>query len=92
MTSVDLNTNNLQATPDDKHVTNVTNTMRKIDSGPSMVHDEVLVKKARQIPVDLVEEEGMESFPSSDPPAHIRAHHDKPEPRRPGMEDPSIKE
>jgi hypothetical protein len=65
-----------------KYVTNVSETLRKIDSGPSCPncgHD-----KAKQVPVDLVEEESMESFPASDPPSHSRPN--RPEPRRPGQE------
>jgi hypothetical protein len=72
-------------TPDKKYVTNVKDTLRKIDSGPS-VHHTVDPKKVKQVPVDLVEEESMESFPASDPPAHLRGRSDRPEPRRPGQD------
>jgi hypothetical protein len=68
----------------DSHITNITDTLRKIDSAPSVHHD-ANSKKARQIPVDLVEEESMESFPASDPPSHTRTTPGKPEPRRPGQ-------
>ena len=68
----------------DSHITNVSGTMRKIDSGPS-VHNTQNQKKAKQVPVDLVEEELMESFPASDPPSH-RTDTSKPEPRRPGQD------
>jgi hypothetical protein len=66
-----------------KHVTNVKDTLRKIDSGPS-VHNTADQKKAKQVPVDLVEEELMESFPASDPPSHAGAQ--RPESRRPGQD------
>ncbi|MGN6367150.1 MAG: hypothetical protein ACTHN5_02705 [Phycisphaerae bacterium] len=64
-----------------QYVTNVSETLRKIDSGPSCPNCEG--EKAKQVPVDLVEEESMESFPASDPPAYSRP--DRPEPRRPGQ-------
>jgi hypothetical protein len=70
---------------DKPYVTNIRETMRKIDSGPSHAHPDP--KKIRQVPVDIVEEESMESFPASDPPSHSRAHGDRPEPRRPGQEE-----
>ena len=68
-----------------KYVTNVSDTLRKIDSGPSCPNCGSDEKKAKQVPVDLVEEESMESFPASDPPSH--SHSNRPEPRRPGQED-----
>jgi len=68
---------------DKKYVTNVTETLRKIDSGPSQVNADA--PKAKQVPVDLVEEGLMESFPASDPPGHMHRSTDKPEPRRPGQ-------
>jgi hypothetical protein len=71
---------------DKPYVTNVKDTLRKIDSGPS-VHNTCEPKKHKQVPVDLVEEESMESFPASDPPAHLRGRSDRPEPRRPGQDD-----
>jgi hypothetical protein len=70
---------------DKSYVTNVKDTLRKIDSGPS-VHNTSETKKHKQVPVDLVEEESMESFPASDPPAHMRGRTDRPEPRRPGQD------
>jgi hypothetical protein len=69
----------------DSHITNITDTLRKIDSAPSVHHD-TASKKAKQIPVDLVEEESMESFPASDPPSHTCSTPGKPEPRRPGQD------
>jgi len=69
---------------DKPYVANVRQSLGKLDSGPSHNHPEA--KSARQIPVDLVEEESMESFPASDPPSHSRP--DRPEPRRPGQDVP----
>lgn len=73
--------------PDTEYHTNVSQTLRKIDSGPSVpcAHDKEA--KPKQVPVDLIEEEGMESFPASDPPGHLRSHTDRPEPRRPNDSD-----
>ncbi len=68
-----------------KYVTNVSETLRKIDSGPSHPSGADDEKKAKQVPVDIVEEESMESFPASDPPSHSRAN--RPDARRPGQED-----
>ena len=68
---------------DKPYVTDVRKTMRKIDSGPSTAHPNP--KKIRQVPVDIVEEESMESFPASDPPSHHVSRPDRPEPRRPGQ-------
>jgi len=70
--------------PDKAYHTNVSQTLRKIDSGPS-VHSNVDKEATpKQVPVDLIEEEGMESFPASDPPGHLRSHtSDRPEPHRP---------
>ena len=83
---------------DKDYHTHIKETLRKIDSPPSHTgekEDEGKGKRKggrRQVPVDLIEEEGMESFPASDPPGHFRSHTDvgggeKPEPRRPGNED-----
>jgi hypothetical protein len=75
--------------PDKEYVTNVKDTLRKIDSGPS-VHNGDSDKecKSKQVPVDLIEEESMESFPASDPPGHLRSHtSDKPEPHRPNPDE-----
>ena len=75
--------------PDDKYHTNITDTLRKIDSGPSTHNEPEQKPKRKQVPVDLVEEEGMESFPASDPPGHGRGQADssKPEPHRPNADD-----
>jgi hypothetical protein len=67
-------------------VTNVTETLRKIDSSPSNPHA-ADPSKNKQVPVDLVEEELMESFPASDPPSHAVNRGDRPEPRRPGQQE-----
>jgi hypothetical protein len=82
-----LNTQSEQHPKQDKqYVTNVKETLRKIDSGPSVHHSTDATKKPKQVPVDIVEEESMESFPASDPPSHSRSRGDKPEPRRPGTD------
>ncbi|MCL2645969.1 MAG: hypothetical protein FWD61_03065 [Phycisphaerales bacterium] len=87
--------------PDKDYHTNINETLRKIDSPPSGAGEREeeeggrgkkkrgWAKARRQVPVDLIEEEGMESFPASDPPGHLRSHThpEKPEPRRPGEED-----
>ena len=87
MATQELNEMSQQHPQENKtYVTNVSETLRKIDSGPSQAHDKPGAKGARQVPVDSVEEEGMESFPASDPPAHGRNRADKPEPRRPGQD------
>ena len=72
--------------PDKEYHTNVKETLRKIDSPPSGAEEK---EGRRQVPVDLIEEEGMESFPASDPPGHLRSHTDsgKDEPRRPENKD-----
>lgn len=67
---------------DKPYVTNIRETIRKIDSGPSHSHPNP--RKIRQVPVDIIEEESMESFPASDPPSH-HGRKDRPEPRRPGL-------
>ena len=89
MTTLDMHESEHHPKPDKEYHTNIKETLRKIDSGPS-VHNEPEEKpKRKQVPVDLIEEEGMESFPASDPPGHLRSHtgKEKPEPRRPGNED-----
>ncbi|HVX86721.1 MAG TPA: hypothetical protein VH253_18205 [Phycisphaerae bacterium] len=77
--------NPVQAAPASAHVTNVSDTLRKLDSSPSNPHAPD-PKKNKQVPVDLVEEELMESFPASDPPAHNVNRGNRPEPRRPGQQ------
>jgi hypothetical protein len=70
--------------PDREYVTNVKDTLRKIDSAPSAQTCGEEDSKSTQVPVDLIEEESMESFPASDPPGHLRSHtSEKPEPHRP---------
>ena len=54
-------------------VTDLTQTLRKLDSAPSVANNDH-GRTFRQIPVDLIEEESMESFPASDPPSHGRSH------------------
>jgi hypothetical protein len=66
--------------------TNVQQTLRKLDSGPSTPGvDADYGKQPRQVPVDLVEEEGMESFPASDPPGHFHSNTNREPPKRPGQ-------
>lgn len=82
---MDTTPKNASEVRDMKHHTNVTDTMRKIDSGPS-TQNTTAANKPKQVPVDLVEEELMESFPASDPPGH--SHRNRPEPTRPGHAEP----
>jgi hypothetical protein len=88
----DLKLNPTEPRPDEKSdkpatpCTNVQPTLRKIDSAPSNTTTDP-DKKHRQIPVDLVEEESMESFPASDPPSHHHSSTSRREPRRPGQPD-----
>jgi hypothetical protein len=83
MTSLDQNVAEQHPKQDQPYVTNVSETLRKIDSGPSVAHGRPDAPHAKQVPVDSVEEESMESFPASDPPAHGKNRADRPEPRRP---------
>ena len=45
-----------------------------ISAGPSFCGDETGPGRTEQLPLDLIDEESMESFPCSDPPSYSTCH------------------